>query len=70
VRVAEALSRFTGEEWALSRVYNALDLGSCQYTRSVSQQNLCVWVLDPVDGTKGFIRNEHYCIALCLVRLR
>jgi HAL2 family 3'(2'),5'-bisphosphate nucleotidase len=25
------------------------------------------WVLDPVDGTKGFLRGEHYAIALALV---
>ena len=26
-----------------------------------------VWVLDPIDGTKGFMRGEHYCIALALL---
>ena len=26
-----------------------------------------VWILDPVDGTKGFMRGEHYCIALALL---
>lgn len=25
------------------------------------------WVLDPVDGTKGFLRNEHYAVALALL---
>ena len=25
------------------------------------------WTLDPVDGTKGFLRNEQYAIALALV---
>ncbi len=25
------------------------------------------WVLDPVDGTKGFLRGQHYAIALALV---
>lgn len=25
------------------------------------------WVLDPIDGTRGFIRNEQYCIALALI---
>lgn len=25
------------------------------------------WVLDPVDGTKGFMRGEHFCIALALL---
>lgn len=27
-----------------------------------------VWILDPVDGTKGFMRGEHYCIALALLK--
>jgi 3'-phosphoadenosine 5'-phosphosulfate (PAPS) 3'-phosphatase len=26
-----------------------------------------VWVLDPIDGTKGFIRGQHFCIALALM---
>ena len=26
-----------------------------------------VWVLDPVDGTKGFLRNQQFCIALALL---
>ncbi len=25
------------------------------------------WVLDPVDGTKGFLRNDHYVVALALI---
>lgn len=25
------------------------------------------WVLDPIDGTRGFIRHEQYCIALALI---
>ena len=24
------------------------------------------WILDPIDGTKGFIRGEHFCVALGL----
>jgi len=26
-----------------------------------------VWCLDPIDGTKGFLRKEQYCVALCLL---
>jgi len=29
---------------------------------------LLYWTLDPIDGTKGFLRGEHYAIALALVR--
>ncbi|MEO1232305.1 MAG: inositol monophosphatase family protein [Myxococcota bacterium] len=25
------------------------------------------WTLDPVDGTKGFLRNAHYCVSLALL---
>ncbi len=25
------------------------------------------WVLDPIDGTRGFIRQEQYCVALALI---
>ena len=26
------------------------------------------WVLDPIDGTKGFLRKEQYAICLCMVK--
>lgn len=26
-----------------------------------------VWCLDPIDGTKGFLRKEQFCVALCLL---
>ena len=29
--------------------------------------HLKVWILDPVDGTKGFMRGQHFCVALALV---
>jgi len=25
------------------------------------------WTLDPIDGTKGFLRNEQYAVALALI---
>lgn len=25
------------------------------------------WILDPVDGTKGFLRGEHFCTALAML---
>ncbi|MGD9690636.1 MAG: inositol monophosphatase family protein [Phycisphaerales bacterium] len=25
------------------------------------------WTLDPIDGTKGFIRGQHYCVCLALI---
>src|SRR5205085_231075 len=26
------------------------------------------WTLDPIDGTKGFLRGEQYCVCLALIR--
>jgi len=25
------------------------------------------WIVDPIDGTKGFLRNGHYCVAVALL---
>ena len=33
----------------------------------LSTVNEKVWILDPVDGTKGFMRGQHFCVALALV---
>ena len=50
----------TGEQMAA--LCRAIDLGGTGYG-----QNGRTWVLDPIDGTKGFLRNEQFCIALALV---
>jgi len=42
------------------RIFDLIDLG----TRST--ENL-FWTLDPIDGTKGFLRGEQYAVALALV---
>jgi len=34
---------------------------------SSKKQQERVWVLDPIDGTKGFMRGQHFCIALALM---
>ena len=26
-----------------------------------------IWVVDPIDGTKGFLRRQHYCVAISLL---
>jgi 3'(2'), 5'-bisphosphate nucleotidase len=59
--VLDALSSATGSQWSEQRLYNAVDLGAFEGKASR------VWVLDPVDGTTGFIRGLHYCIALALL---
>lgn len=37
-----------------------MDYGKCQSSTSF-------WVIDPIDGTKGFLRNGHYAICLAFV---
>jgi len=59
--VLEALCAAQGSAWTPQRLYDTVDLGGFSSTASR------VWVLDPVDGTKGFMRGQHYCIALALL---
>ncbi len=39
-----------------------IDLGRTFYNSGQNRTN--VWCLDPIDGTKGFLRKEQYCVAL------
>lgn len=59
--VLTALTAASSSHWSEERLYDIIDLGG--FTGTSSR----VWVLDPVDGTKGFMRGEHYCIALALL---
>ena len=47
--------------WDEERLYRTIDGGG--FVGKAER----VWVLDPIDGTKGFMRGEHYCIALALL---
>jgi HAL2 family 3'(2'),5'-bisphosphate nucleotidase len=46
-----------------SEVCDLLDLGN----RPVASPKDRTWLLDPIDGTKGFLRGEQFCTALALV---
>jgi len=59
-KVLEAL----GAGWDAKRLFRVIDLGRYNGTDVVEHR---VWVLDPVDGTKGFMRGEHFCVALALL---
>lgn len=59
--VLQALNAACGGGWTPSRLFETVDKGGFEGTADR------VWVLDPVDGTKGFMRGEHYCIALALL---
>lgn len=51
--VADTLARFHTREWLLNRVFPS------NTTRT--------WVLDPIDGTAGFIRREGHAVGLALL---
>ncbi len=40
---------------------HSIDLGGCEPTDDI------FWALDPIDGTKGFLRGEQFAIALALI---
>lgn len=60
-RVAFYLKSSSGSTaWDGDDLFNSIDLGG----RSPGD---CFWTLDPIDGTKGFLRKEQYAVALALV---
>ena len=64
---ADFLSRVVGEiraagiEGAESEICDWIDYGSAK------EYSSRFWTLDPIDGTKGFLRSEQYAIALGLI---
>lgn len=67
-RVLTALRAATGEIWTEERLYGALDAGQFEGSAySGDARPRRVWVLDPIDGTKGFMRGAHCCTALGLL---
>ena len=58
-RITAFVSRFTGQTTPAA-VCNWIDRGSAQSARRY-------WTLDPIDGTKGFLRGDQYAVALALV---
>jgi 3'-phosphoadenosine 5'-phosphosulfate (PAPS) 3'-phosphatase len=66
---AEAHCRALLREWGFegdeSEIHRLLCLGSFDRpTREVDD----VWVLDPIDGTQGFVDGHHWCPCLALLR--
>jgi 3'(2'), 5'-bisphosphate nucleotidase len=60
--IINLLSAVDGSFWTKERLCQTIDEGNANSTKTGR-----VWVLDPIDGTKGFIRGEHFCIALALL---
>lgn len=73
---ADSLRNEEGES-VLAKVISHLELFAPRATEkdvldwvSQGEQETCeeFWTLDPVDGTKGFIRGDQYAVALALIR--
>lgn len=65
--VLQILNTVAGGGWSDERLYAALDLTPANDADNDDRSGHRVWVLDPIDGTKGFLRGEHCCIALGLL---
>lgn len=63
LRVLESVTR---DQWSKERLYETLDKGT--YSPSPGQKGR-VWTCDPVDGTKGFVRGMHFCVAMWMAGL-
>lgn len=47
-------------DWSASDILDSIDLGN-------GQPGGLFWTLDPIDGTKGFLRGQQYAVALSLI---
>ncbi len=48
-----------------AEVLDAIDLGVAEPDHTADAG---FWTLDPIDGTKGFVRGDQYCVALAFIR--
>jgi 3'(2'), 5'-bisphosphate nucleotidase len=66
----ELVGSGSGSEWVGSDVLQALGAGSCPGGRASEGQGegRGYWVMDPIDGTKGFLRGGQYAVGLAFIR--
>ena len=59
-----------GGEWSGGDVLQALGAGSCAGGRASegAGEGRGYWVMDPIDGTKGFLRGGQYAVGLAFIR--
>lgn len=60
--VQNYVQEILGKEVSVDRILDSLD--KCHYEGDISND---YWVLDPIDGTKGFISNARFAIGLALL---
>ena len=64
--IVEAVAEFGGGAPTEASVCAALDLGGTGAAEGWSRTGR-TWVLDPIDGTKGFVRGDEFAVALALL---
>lgn len=57
-----AAARLVDDRFDAARVLDAIDRGT--HAGGAAKR---FWTLDPIDGTKGFLRNDQYAVALALI---
>lgn len=56
----------TWPEITKDELLNTIDLGA-GHVINPGDDHEPFWTLDPIDGTKGFLRNQHYAVCLALI---
>lgn len=65
-RVTEYVRRFATEDTQKPKVISTKNI--CEWIdRGSGEISNSFWTLDPIDGTKGFLRNDQYAIALAWI---
>ena len=65
-RVTEYVRRFATEDTQQQKIISTKNI--CEWIDSGSGEiSSSFWTLDPIDGTKGFLRNDQYAIALAWI---
>ena len=62
-KVVEQIRKIRGAGVSVDQALDWIDLGGANPDGSIERY----WTLDPIDGTKGFLRGEQYAIALGLL---
>ncbi|MEM9414910.1 MAG: 3'(2'),5'-bisphosphate nucleotidase [Planctomycetota bacterium] len=65
--VRVVVSRSVGEDASDTAVLSWIDRGAFDPAEADEKLRKRYWTLDPIDGTKGFLRGEQYAVALALI---
>jgi len=65
--VLNKIFHYIENDTAISRLVNRENLFSCIDLGNREANDKIFWTLDPIDGTKGFLRGEQFAVALALI---